>query len=67
MPKESVAEIRDGSDIIMGSRAVTIFISRVTGLSHSFTFDRELSRRQDRNRGCVSVTLTDAKDGFVAR
>jgi hypothetical protein len=39
-------------------------LPRVTGLGHSFNFDRELSRQQDRNRRCVSVTPNACESGF---
>ena len=41
----------------------------VTGLGHFFYFypDRELSRRQDRNRWCVSVTLSEPAGVFCVR
>jgi hypothetical protein len=39
-------------------------LPRVTGLGHSFNFDRELSRQQDRNRRCVSVTPNACERGF---
>ena len=42
-------------------------LPKVTGLGHSFSFDRELSRQQDRNRRCVSVTPTLARGVFVTR